>query len=613
VNCDDVAIFSLMWQVGDMRLFLAALLACTVGSAGAATFNVTKTTDTADGACNADCSLREAVVAANLSSGGDEIVLPAGTFQLTRDETAGEPFGTLQIDDLNGGTPDALTIRGAGMTSTSVEQTIFPDPAGIFEASVGLTEVVVEDMTLRGGFGEDGACLLTYAPTAVERVTFTECRGNDDGGALMNFAPLVVRDSVFDQNSATNDGGALMTFDLATITDTTFSNNTAITNGGAIMPFEELILERVTLSGNRAGGSGGAMMSFAIVTATNCTFTDNEAGAVFPSSAGVTPSAALTNTGGAIHAYEPLRLVHATLTANTAADGGGVFNAYRAPVSPVGVATGPTAVELQATIVADNTPDDCLDDPFGTAVTPLASLGHVLDSDGSCVRAATGDQTAADPGLAALADNGGATETHALEPGSPAIDAAGDDCAVATDQRGVARPMDGDENGSSLCDVGAFEVEGSATTTTTTTPGGTTTTTTLPGGCASGQSFASILCRLEALGEATSNSDELGGQKPKLEKTLSQAAQLTTRAREKCGDGGKNAKKKTGRDLKKAGRKLLGYKRGLTSNHARKQIEESVRDAFVGLVQPIIDDVKAFKRAVVCPDDASEVALQPRR
>ena len=50
-----------------------------------------------------------------------------------------------------------------------------------------------------------------------------------------------------------------------------------------------------------------------------------------------------------------------------------------------------------------------------------------------------------------LADNGGPTWTHALQPASPAIDAADDAACPATDQRGVARPQGAD------CDVGAFE------------------------------------------------------------------------------------------------------------------------------------------------------------
>jgi YD repeat-containing protein len=64
-----------------------------------------------------------------------------------------------------------------------------------------------------------------------------------------------------------------------------------------------------------------------------------------------------------------------------------------------------------------------------------------------------------------LQDNGGATLTHALLFGSPAIDAAnpaapgsGGNACDAVDQRGIARPADGDGNGSVLCDTGAYEL-----------------------------------------------------------------------------------------------------------------------------------------------------------
>ena len=69
----------------------------------------------------------------------------------------------------------------------------------------------------------------------------------------------------------------------------------------------------------------------------------------------------------------------------------------------------------------------------------------------------------AEPGLAALADNGGATLTHLLLPTSPAIDAARNDTCAATpinnrDQRDQPRPADGNANTNAFCDIGAVEV-----------------------------------------------------------------------------------------------------------------------------------------------------------
>ena len=86
---------------------------------------------------------------------------------------------------------------------------------------------------------------------------------------------------------------------------------------------------------------------------------------------------------------------------------------------------------MENTIVAVNGPADC-----AGAVT---SVGHNLDSDGSCLLVASGDLSGVDPLLSALTDNGGPTQTHALLLGSPAVDAADSATASPADQRALPR------------------------------------------------------------------------------------------------------------------------------------------------------------------------------
>jgi len=72
----------------------------------ATTFPVTKTEDTNDGTCDPDCSLREAIDAANTNPGADDVPVPAGFYLLT--------LGQLTVSD-------DVSIAGAGQTSTIID------------------------------------------------------------------------------------------------------------------------------------------------------------------------------------------------------------------------------------------------------------------------------------------------------------------------------------------------------------------------------------------------------------------------------------------------------------------------------------------------------------
>jgi hypothetical protein len=178
-------------------------------------------------------------------------------------------------------------------------------------------------------------------------------------------------------------------------------------------------------------GSSGS----ATVTTTNTTFSGNTArfgGGVFND--GAFGNATLTTT-------------HTTFSGNMANFGAGVYSDGT---------SGSATATFTATLLAGSSPTHCV----GVGNAPFTSNGfNLADASGaSCSLTQPSDLLVADAGLAPLAHNGGPTQTHALLPTSPAIDAIpANACSLPTDQRGVARPQDGDANGAPACDVGAFE------------------------------------------------------------------------------------------------------------------------------------------------------------
>ncbi len=157
--------------------------------------------------------------------------------------------------------------------------------------------------------------------------------------------------------------------------------------------------------------------------------------------------------------------INSTFSGNTANNGGGALTAQdmaftnctftdNTVVAGLGAAifNGVGTVELENTIVANSTSGDNYSGGL------LTSNGNNIDDDGSCGLAGPDDQSGVDPLLGPLQDNGGPTLTHALLPGSPAIDAGADVFCPGEDQRDVLRPLDGAGNGTATCDIGAFEV-----------------------------------------------------------------------------------------------------------------------------------------------------------
>ena len=364
---------------------------------GAATLTVTTTADT--NSCGTPCSLRGAIDAAN---SGDTVSVPTGPYTLTQ--------GTEILID------KSLTLTGAGSGDTIIQAATSPAVATsrVFHITIG-NNVAISEVTIRHGKASGGF------PAGY-------------GGGIYNSSTLTLTNSTVTGNLASSQGGGIYNigFDtLMTITNSTINGNTANVGGGI---YNETFTKKVTLtsssvSDNTAISSGGGIYNRAtLMTITNSTISGNTLS---------------FGGGGGIYNRATLTMTNSTISGNTASAGGSAGGG----ISNFGTA------DLTNTIIAWNTATNSPD-----CSGFLTSLGYNLigDDTGCGFAPVTGDLVNVDPALGPLRDNSGPTLTHALLPGSPAIDS-GDDAVLGpphnltTDQRGQPR-LQGVH-----VDIGAYE------------------------------------------------------------------------------------------------------------------------------------------------------------
>ena len=319
-------------------------------------------------------------------------------------------------------------------------------------------------------------------------------------------ASLTISNATISNNSATSGSGGGIN-GVVDISDSTVTNNTATSRGGGISGSGSVTRSKIL--NNSSGGRGGGINSAASLQITDSTIDGNSTtgdaangGGVFLSTgwlriSGSTISnnfttGANSHGGGIFNGTDisghPTLISNSTISGNSTADGrgGGVYILEWAEIhnstitnntASVGLGSGVAIlgnsvvqrITLDTTIVAGNTNEDLA--VVGGTTNRFESAGYNFIGTGNLYSGANnavdvfnqpGDTTGVmDPMLGPLQDNGGLTFTHALLPGSQAIDMG---------NPGFTSPPDFDQRGAGFdrvvggrIDIGAFEVQGTAT------------------------------------------------------------------------------------------------------------------------------------------------------
>ncbi len=377
-------------------VLVTAFLFVFSASALAVTYTVNLNTDpvavgaNCTGPGDLDCTLRQAINAANASAGVADTIL----FDTTVFPPAG-PLVTILLsnagDDLD--ITDSLTITGPGSSVLTLDQ---QNTARVFDITAGDT-VTISDLTIAGG-AENG--------------------DGDDGGGIRNLGTLTLTLVVLTGNvTTTGEGGGLWNSGTATLTSVRVTGSSSSADGGGIHNSGTLTVRDSLIDGNSTTGGandhgGGLYINTAgdTITVANSTITNNHS----------------DDDGGGIYASDgTVNLNNVTISSNDAdSNAGGIFDD----------GAGGSVINIRNTIVADNVATGTANEDVVGAFTSTAAAGgnnliEVIGAATGFTDNVNGDDLGVDPGLGPLQYNFGPTNTRAITTSSPAYNT-GNDCVV---------------------------------------------------------------------------------------------------------------------------------------------------------------------------------------
>lgn len=381
----------------------------------------------------------------------------------------------------------------------------------LFSVGAG-TSLTLRKLTLTNGFSSgDGGAIFNNGTLTLDESTIQNSNATNSGGAIISYGPLTITNSTLLNNKATNAGaifprfaaavtriinshlrqnnaqgqgwgGAILPWDGANVTieGGDIISNTARFGGGIYNVFADsaITLTGVLVQGNQGYVYGGGVYNEnSMATISRTTFMANateNGGGIYTKNGKITITDStfvkhsVEEGGGLYSASGTVTVLNTTFSENTALEGGAIRNLGTLTINDTtffnNVATLPS---YGGSIQQDSTTPVTLKNvafKHGTSGKncsasnsiehPFSSGGFNLSDDFSCYSYVNqiGDQNNVDPKLGPLQDNGGLTQTHLPQAGSPLIDGGQCVSSIPTDQRGITRPQ------GPACDIGAVEV-----------------------------------------------------------------------------------------------------------------------------------------------------------
>ena len=369
---------------------------------------------------------------ANTNPDGSVITFDPAVFNSSSPQTI-NLTSTLKLSERSG----SEVIQGPGASIVSISGS---NAVGVFQVDSGVTAslagLTIEDGQWTaatatpgssGGGGIDNFGILAVTGCTIEDSSAAGANSGDGGGIANEFAGLLtVTDSTIQYNSA-GSGGGVFNVGWMVVTGSTFSSNSADGQGGGLDNYGLVFISDCLVNGNHAGGGGGIYNASELFL-TSSTVAGNQAGV---GGGGGFEDNSLRFASGLNILMRPL-VTDCTIADNQSGGGGGGIE--------IDARSG---LIISNTLIVRNTDSQGPDDFYTTgffARFPYIAMSYDMvgvDKTGILTNGINGNLVGvADPGLGLLADNGGPTQTMALLPGSPAIDAGSNAFVNATtDQR----------------------------------------------------------------------------------------------------------------------------------------------------------------------------------